>query len=284
LITSKNTPNHQAGEAALKDQFRQTVARFVASHRRFPIVRLAARAAATFTKMYENLSYEISTNGERWLIQRISSLRPQCLFDVGANLGDWAAIARAHAPEAEIHAFEIMPSTAEVLSDRFRGDQRVAVNATGLLDSRGAVRVKHYPLNPTLTGVLDYPHNSTYEWVDVQATTGDAYCSEHAVAKIDLLKVDAEGADHLVLAGFERMFADGAIDVVQFEYGQASITSHFLLADYYRFFEDRGFVLGKLFPRHVEFRQYDIGRDENFLGPNFVAVREARPDVVRLLS
>jgi hypothetical protein len=57
-----------------------------------------------------------------------------------------------------------------------------------------------------------------------------------------------------------------------------------LLADYYRFFEDRGFVLGKLFPRHVEFKHYDIGRDENFLGPNFVAVREARPDLVRLLS
>lgn len=268
----------------LNNRIRQSVARFVASHRPLPIVRQLARAAATYTKMYENVSYDIDTNGEGWLIQRVCSLGPKCLFDVGAHVGDWTAIARVHAPKADIHVFEIMPSTATALSDRFGSDELITVNATGLLNDSGAVRVKHYPSRPTLTGVLDYPHDESYEWVDVHATTGDTYCSEHAIATIDLLKIDAEGADHLVLAGFERMFADGAIDVVQFEYGQASITSHFLLADYYRFFEDRGFVLGKLFPHHVEFKHYDIGRDENFLGPNFVAVRRARSDVVRLLS
>jgi hypothetical protein len=71
---------------------------------------------------------------------------------------------------------------------------------------------------------------------------------------------------------------------VQFEYGYASITSHFLLADFYRFFEERGFVLGKLFPDHVDFREYDLYKDENFLGPNFVAVSKKRSDVIALLS
>ena len=87
------------------------------------------------------------------------------------------------------------------------------------------VPVKHYPGASTLSGVIDYPHDAGFEWVEGRVSTGDDYCREHSVSSLDLLKVDTEGSDLQVLRGFREMLERRAIDVVQFEYGRASITS-----------------------------------------------------------
>lgn len=212
----------------------------------------------------------------------LSTTQPQCVFDVGANIGDWTAEVRSTIPRAEVHSFELVPSTATSLQDRFAGDERVKVNTLGLLDSPGTVRVKHYPAFPAASSVNDFPHPLEHEWLEASVTTGDAYCRTHGVTHIDLLKIDAEGSDHLVLKGFSEMLK--SVDVVQFEYGRAAIRNHFLLADFYDFFGEMGMRVGKLYPTGVDFREYDINRHEDFLGPNYVAVAAERHDLVRLLS
>lgn len=112
---------------------------------------------------------------------------------------------------------------------------------------------------------------------------GDDYCAEHSIDHIDLLKIDAEGTDHLVLKGFERLLEARAVEAVQFEYGRANILNHFLLADFYQFLGAAGMVVGKLYPNYVDFRRYDEVH-EDFIGPNYVAVRDDRPDLVKLLG
>ena len=80
---------------------------------------------------------------------------------------------------------------------------------------------------------------------------GDDYADGHGITHIDFLKVDAEGADHLVLRGFERLLRAGRIDVVQFEYARFALTTHFLLADFYVEPENRavcGAYIGKRRP------------------------------------
>jgi hypothetical protein len=122
-----------------------------------------------------------------------------------------------------------------------------------------------------------------YEQLTCDAVTGDAYCAEHGIRRIDLLKIDTEGLDLRVLRGFDHMLASGAVDVVQFEYGLANIASHTLLADFHAFLGERGFAVGKIWPREVEFRDYDPRLDENFRGPNYLAVRHARDDLIARL-
>jgi hypothetical protein len=95
--------------------------------------------------------------------------------------------------------------------------------------------------------------------------------------------MDVEGAEHLVLHGFQKTLDREAVDLIQFEYGKYSILTHFLLADYYRLFESKGFVIGKLFPEGVQFRPYSLD-DEDFLGPNFVACRKTRNDLIDALQ
>ena len=102
------------------------------------------------------------------------------------------------------------------------------------------------------------------------------------VERIDLLKVDVEGAEHLVFDGFGAAMDAGQIDVIQFEYGKVNIITHFLLRDFYDFLETRGYQVGKLFPDHVDFRPYAL-EDEDFLGPNYIAVRKVRADIIDAL-
>ena len=54
-----------------------------------------------------------------------------------------------------------------------------------------------------------------------------------------------------------------------------------ILRDFHTLFAEHGYVVGKLFPDHVDFRAYDL-KDEDFLGPNYLACAADDPMVARL--
>jgi hypothetical protein len=83
------------------------------------------------------------------------------------------------------------------------------------------------------------------------------------ISRINLLKLDVEGAEHRVLRGFDSMMDRAAIDVVQFEFGMVNVDSKFLLKDFWQLFSARDFVLGPVMPNGVRFRDYDC-RTEDF--------------------
>lgn len=222
--------------------------------------------ARWYVRTYENYDYDPYTNGERWLLEQVA--RPgSTLLDVGANIGDWTLMALEVEPSASIHAFEIVQATASEL--RRRVPHHVVVNHVGLLDREGSVEIRHMPSFSAGSGMYPTIHDDQVELISCRVTTGARYCTEVGIGHVDLLKVDAEGAEHLILSGFGEML--GHIDVIQFEYGLASIASRFLLADLYELLSPR-YEIGKLYPRGVDFRPYRM-RDEDFLGPNFIAVR-----------
>ena len=133
-----------------------------------------------------------------------------------------------------------------------------------------------------LATCTDYPHGKFRE-VSCEVRSGDEYLREQAIERIDFLKLDVEGAERLVLQGFAQTLEAGRIDVIQFEYGKVAILTHFLLKDFYDVLEGKGYAVGKLFPDHVDFRAYKL-EDEDFLGPNYVAVRRERADIIAALQ
>jgi len=86
-----------------------------------------------------------------------------------------------------------------------------------------------------------------------------------------------------VLRGFEAALTRRAISVIQFEYGYACILARGLLIDFYDYLESRGYILGKLHSKRVNFRPYRL-KDENFFGPNFVAVHRDENELIARLS
>jgi FkbM family methyltransferase len=236
---------------------------------------------------WHNQQYDVHRNGEAALIDRLRGrFTPKVVFDVGANVGDWALHVHATWPDAEVHAFEIDPATAQALRERLPpGAATITVNALGLAERDGEVTIFVQPGVSTATTMLRTASGAKDEALlskTVRVTTGDVYVRQHGMEHIDLLKLDVEGVEPQVLDGFRDCFARNAITIVQFEYGAANLRVRYLLEDFYRFFEERGFVVGKIYPEGIAFKPYEP-EDEDFRGPNFLAVRSERADLVEAL-
>ena len=246
------------------------VHRWAANHG--ALAQSVGRAATRYLRHFNNFNYEPETNGECWLMRQNADAAT--VFDVGANLGDWSLACASICRHATIHAFEILPRTFERLRARVAGNVRIVANPVGLSDTEGEFPVSVHPTNSYLTSLIagvDQIHHCDFTTETICVASGDQYCSAHAIERIDLLKIDTEGAEHLVLGGFRRMLAEGRIEVIQFEYGMANLFSKFILRDFYLMLEPYGFAIGKLYPNRIAFRPWRP-EDEDFRGPNFVAV------------
>jgi FkbM family methyltransferase len=251
----------------------------LAKHRRSRGVLFAAKVSRVFLDGYHNLDYVPEFNGEYALLQRLTALPVPTIFDVGANVGEWSTSARAIFPSANIHAFEILPQTYAELSSK---NGFTKINC-GLSDEAGDVDLRSFEGDSGLTTMFDYPHPNPKPSIRCRVMRGDSYMRDNNIARIDFLKIDVEGAEHKVLAGFSDAFARKAIDMVQFEYGRVNIITKFLLRDFYQFFDGLGFVVGKLYPTYVDFRPYTL-QDEDFRGPNYIACRKDLSENIAILS
>lgn len=234
--------------------------------------RLCSRRAAIRRRQ----SYDIETNGERDLLARMREVRPKVLFDVGANVGDWTDLALREIPGAEVHCFEISEGTQATLEKRMVG-KPVRVNRFGLSDVSGMVQFKDYGLNSVVNTMLVKStfHDGTLRPTirAAEVVRGIDYCRSLGIAGIDFLKIDVEGAEHMVLAGFDSMLSEGLIRVIQFEYGYANGDAKFLMRDFHEMFERRGYIVARVGTPPLKFRPWEYS-DNNFeSGPNYVAIR-----------
>ena len=237
---------------------------------------------------WKNKQYDVEINGEAALLKRLKPFAPRMLFDVGANVGDWSLAALNGLPDTKVHAFEIAPSTAQELENNLKPHAgRATINKLGLGSSEGAITLYFSPDSTTaastVPGVVEFSaadHEiKTINQVTATITTGDRYMRDHAIGTIDFLKIDVEGAEWEVLKGFSESFAAGKIGMVQFEYGPLNLKVRQWLGDYWKFFTDNGFVVGKLYPEGVAFKDFELA-DEDFVGPNYIACLKSRRDLI----
>ncbi len=143
--------------------------------------------------------------------------------------------------------------------------------------------MKYYPESTELSSTVNFPHIADHVIATAEVVTGDSYVKEHGIEHIDFAKIDVEGSENQVLAGFLQIIKRKDIDIIQFEYGLANVLTRFLLFDFFAFFIPMGYVMGKIYPNYVEFKDFEL-TDENFLGPNYLAVRGDRRDLIEILS
>lgn len=241
-------------------------------HRDNPVARVIARRAEKIVLAYKNFNYDMHSNGEEYLLRDILAGRdPQVIVDVGANDGEWAIVCARYCKQAQIHAFEIVPSTADICARAIADEMRITLHRTGLGDSNGVIQVHTYEGLSTHSSILDLRHSDKSSLVECPILRGDDFVTRHNIAQIDFLKIDVEGAENRVMAGFAQTLQQRKIKMIQFEYGRANILSKFLLKDWYDLLTPLGYRIGKLYPQHIDFKDYDL-KDEDFIGPNYVAV------------
>jgi FkbM family methyltransferase len=269
---------------SLVDRARNRLTPAVARRRDDLGFRALTAVSKAYLDMVANVSFDIEVNGELSALRALD--RPACLFDVGANVGDWSIAAAGLFPQARIEAFEIVPDTAAVMRRRLteRGISTVNVHSVGLSDEEGTARVAYLPDFSQGSSAAVVQAVGDVQWRECEVETGDDWCEHHGIVRIDFLKLDVEGLEGRVLRGFARMLGQGVIDVIQFEYGHLNASVRFLLGDFYELLDGYGYEVGKIFPDGVDFHPYDASRDETFRGPNYLAVHRSHPELIARLS
>jgi FkbM family methyltransferase len=246
-----------------------------------PVLRTVAKLSRQYLKWFGNATYKYEKNGERWLLETLREESIQTVLDIGANVGKWSLIAAEMFPQATIYALEIIPATAAELRNRVAAESRIKTFNLGLADHTGMVTMRYHPSASAHATFTEYPHSWKAERIACSVIRGDEFLAREGLSQVDFLKLDVEGAEHLALQGLEEALRDRRIRFVQFEYGRVNILTRFLLNDFHELFGRYGYVVGKIFPDHVDIRDYELG-DEDFLGPNYVACRADDPALPRL--
>ena len=232
---------------------------------------------------WENLNYDPENNGEEFVLKVLSRFNFQCIFDVGASTGKWTLMAARYFPGAKIHCFEIAPETLMELKKSIQRNQQIVINEFGLLDQNQTINIKYYPDEKGKSSIYDYPHQFKSESVQGKVMRGDSYIQDYRIDLVNFLKIDTEGSEYLVLKGFAQSLQEKKIEIIQFEYGKLNIIAGFLLYNFYELLSSYDYVVGKIYPNYVDFRDYDF-KHEDFRGPNFLAVHKDREDIIKALN
>lgn len=257
-------------------------------HRNSFLSRYIFKSITVLRNNIENVNFDQKTNGEERYLKKLSNLNFNVILDVGANIGEWVLCANEIFPESKIHSFEILPKHWNDFAERTRNLSNIKLNQFGLSDFEGTIEVHFNSRTETDSMATIYPQfimDSEKEYYDSKCECivkkGSDYVLWNNILSVDLMKIDVEGHELKVIRGFGDFIRN--IRLIQFEYGVYNITSRDLLCDFFEYLEKYNFLIGRLYPRFVDFFKYDYSK-ESFLGGNYIAVNKNDTNILMQLS
>lgn len=128
-------------------------------------------------------------------------------FDVGGNVGYFSMLMADKARKGAVHVFEPIKLNASLLDASVALNQftNVTVNQCAVGARTGTVNFAQ-SADSAYSSMEDTHCKPLDRNVTVPLTTLDAYMSEHGVPRIDVMKVDVEGAEFEVIKGAAGVF------------------------------------------------------------------------------
>lgn len=258
----------------------------------FPLVYLLNRAFFDrFNRMVFMFAYRINGMGIAWhcangltlsenrfLRCNADKIDDGTVFDIGANVGDYALVVRANCPNARIICFEPQPKTFKRL-ERNCVDANVELEQLGL--SNRICTTSLYELagrdsSPvaSLTAETLRIHGTVGESFEISLDTIDNYCECNGIKSIRLLKIDTEGHDLDVLHGASIMLLRGQVDLVEFEIIPANIYTDVHFCEFVDALKGYNLYRLCLNGTLVPLLPYDWRFTELYMTYNVIAVRD----------
>lgn len=149
------------------------------------------------------------------LIRKYVKKDSNCI-DIGANLGHILMEIVAAAPRGKHFAFEPIPDLYHSLKKRFSDNTQVYNCA--LSSAKGSTTFNYYPGRPAVSGFLERNSQIGQQPIllNVEVEKLDELIPEDL--KIDLIKIDVEGAEYEVLRGAKNILKKNK-PLVLFEFG-----------------------------------------------------------------
>jgi FkbM family methyltransferase len=225
-------------------------------------------------------------SGEEHLINNIlfDILKKESLlvFDVGANVGDYAKQVLERFKNCTIHCFEPVPQNFKALTSNIQASNVFCHNIgfgsedgtltlyMGDADTACAMATAY---QDTIKNIFTFAGEINRS-VNCQLTTLDNFCKENNINEIDFLKIDVEGHELKVLRGAIKTIEENKIKVIQFEFNEFNIFSKSFLWDFYEALPNYDF-----YRIHPQNKLYPLGEytpvNEIFLYQNILAVNKS---------
>lgn len=219
----------------------------------------------------------VMSSGEHNVLQQLHGVvgEKAVIFDVGANIGDYAQACLDLFPKGKIHCFEPSKTAFKVLSERLKQEKRVQLVNLGLSDKSTIINLYSNVKGSGFGSV--YPRDMKHTGIKfnqkeiAKLTTLDLYCSRNRIGHIDLLKLDVEGHELPVLAGATKMLRSKKIKMIQFEFGGCDLDSRTFFRDFYNLLSPNYDLFRIVQDGLVSIKQYRE-LDEIFVTTNYLAI------------
>ena len=202
-------------------------------------------------------------SGELNCFKKIVEKRDQnglfIIFDVGANEGNYVLaldkIMQDNSKTAplnyQIHCFEPVKKTFSELESAVAGSKHIQLNHFGLSAAKETGHV-FVPENSSVLSSNFQQHItskqlSSFTQEQINLDTLDNYCRQNNILHINYLKIDVEGFELNVLKGAAEMLGKGAVDHIQFEFGECMIDARVFFKDFWNLLNEK-YRLYKILP------------------------------------
>lgn len=133
------------------------------------------------------------------------AVRPgMTVLDIGANIGIYTLLcAKQVGARGMVHSFEPTPATFARLERNVALNRlaNVRINQVALSDQEGVTEFHLYHQNAMNSLARQAWVGKVKDVVHVRTRTLDGYLAEQGITRVDLLKLDVEGAERMVLRG-----------------------------------------------------------------------------------
>lgn len=155
-----------------------------------------------------NSEYQKTFSENEYFLRLLGRPDP-VIFDVGAHRGESVTFFKAIFPNSTIYSFEPDPNSFPYLKEIADNAGSKAYNVA-ISDRCGSVDyyaqdLSHlgglYPINRDSSDSLGYARQARNEKIAVEAITLSEFMESYPIPRVDLLKIDVQGAEEEVLGG-----------------------------------------------------------------------------------
>jgi FkbM family methyltransferase len=181
------------------------------------VIRDAIEARGFFLCRREVLPYGIDFLNDISRIASIMAIDIRTFFDVGAWHGQVSECALTKFPDAQVVAFEPNPECFAKL-ERLFANRRFSAHQIAISDADATGELF---CNEGTRKSLVF-RDADARSIMIKCLTVDSFCKQNSVDRVDVLKIDTEGADMAVLRGARETLAIRGVRFVSGRYACAS--------------------------------------------------------------
>lgn len=136
------------------------------------------------------------------------------IVDIGGNVGSFSLYARQWNPVCQIHSFEPNPQVFPLLEHNTKDLENISINQVALSDQNGEINLFQHPRNTGQSSTTVHMKGGHQVAVKMQKS-GEALV-EKGINKIDVLKIDTEGAEVPIIKGMKDLLINTGFIMLEY--------------------------------------------------------------------